>query len=89
MQIMKKIKKVFESFCNLTSKEKDELLLTLLTEKEINEFETRLEILQGILNWKTQREIASDLWISITTVTRWSKVIKESSNKIKEIFKYV
>ena len=86
---MKNLKKIFENYWNLSEKEKDEFFSTIFTTWEIDEFWSRVNILNQILNKKTQREIAKGLWISITTVTRWSKVIKEKSEKIKSIFKNV
>ena len=56
----------------------------LFTESEIKEFETRLEIFKMTAEWATQREISSKLWISITTVSRWSATFKNKP-KLKEL----
>lgn len=56
----------------------------LFTESEIKEFETRLEIFKMTQDWATQREISAKLWISITTVSRWSAVFKNKP-KLKEL----
>lgn len=60
------------------------LLEGLFTETEIKEFETRLQIFKMLKDGHKQRDIASDLGVSITTVTRWAKRSKDKP-KIKEL----
>lgn len=55
-----------------------------MTEKEIQEFAERIEILRQLQKWVTQRVIAKNLGISVTTVSRWSKVLQTGKEKIKK-----
>lgn len=48
----------------------------LFTPSEIVELWERIALLRQLKAWSTQRTIASDLGISVTTVSRWSRVLK-------------
>jgi len=48
----------------------------IFTPSEIIAVAERIALLKLLKEWKTQREIAEELWISITTVTRWSRLLK-------------
>lgn len=61
-----------------------DVLHDLMTEKEIKEFAERIEILRQLEKWITQRVIAKNLGISVTTVSRWSKVLQTGKEKIKK-----
>ena len=61
-----------------------DILEDLLTEKEIKEIAERIEILKQLHKWVTQRTIAQHLKISVTTVSRWSKVLQTGKQKIKK-----
>lgn len=56
-------------------KELKKLFEVLLTPKEIQNIEERIQILELLSKGKTQREIAKELSISITTVTRGNKML--------------
>lgn len=58
----------------------------LLTPWEIVNIAERISILKMLKEWKSQREIADELWISITTVTRWNRILKYDS---RAIHKYI
>ena len=63
----------------LEAKKADEmldLLKGLLTLKEIEELETRLQIVKMLKDGVSQREIADKLSVGIATVTRGSREIK-------------
>lgn len=63
----------------LEAKKTDEmldLLKGLLTLKEIEELETRLQIVKMLKNGVSQREIANRLDVGIATVSRGSREIK-------------
>ena len=60
------------------------LLKDLLTPWEIDEIAQRIKIFTLLNKWETQRDIASDLDISITTVTRGSKAIQNKKSIIKK-----
>lgn len=54
----------------------DDFLMDLLTEKELKDITERIQIFRLLKQWKTQRDIASELNISVTTVNRGAKVLK-------------
>jgi len=59
--------------------QKDDLefvLDDLLTPQEISEFAERIQLLKQLKQGKTQRDIAEDMGISVTTVNRWSRILK-------------
>ncbi len=64
-------------------------LTTLLTISEKTELIKRYRIIKELLeNTKTQREMASDLQVSIANVTRGSNLLKIGNNSdLKKIFK--
>ena len=51
-------------------------LKDLLTEKELKDITERIQIFRLLKQGKTQRYIAEKLNISVTTVNRWAKVLK-------------
>ena len=65
----------------------EEFMPVLFTEKEIEDFNLRINIFKMLSNWDSQRKISKELWISITTVTRWNKFFKENSDLIKKYIK--
>ncbi len=52
------------------------VLEDLLTPSEIVEVWDRIRILKMLRDWLPQRQIAEELWISVTTVTRGNRVLK-------------
>lgn len=69
---------------SVKEKHLSDILHDLMTEKEIQEFAERIEILRQLQKWVTQRVIAKNLGISVTTVSRWSKVLQTGKQKIKK-----
>ena len=53
-----------------------DVLQDLMTPQEISELAERIELLHQLKQGKTQREIASDMGISVTTVSRGNRVLK-------------
>ena len=62
------------------------ILEDILTPSEIVELSDRISIIKMLKEWVSQREIASKLWVSITTVSRWSRLLNFER---KAIHKYV
>jgi TrpR-related protein YerC/YecD len=58
----------------------------LMTPGEITEMADRILIIKMLKEGKWQREIASKLWVSITTVSRGSRVLQYDR---KAIHKYI
>jgi Trp operon repressor len=79
---IKKIKQVLWWIKN--EKDFENILKVLFTEKEIIDFSDRIDILKSLKNWNPQREIAKELWVSITTVTRWNRFFKENEKLVKK-----
>lgn len=63
-----------------------DFLNIILTESEIKNIEERMQIIHLLLEGKTQREIAKQLNISITTVTRGNKVLEKHKKDCAKIF---
>lgn len=63
-------------------KELSKLLSDILTSSEIDEIAQRIKICELLQDGMTQRNIAKKLGISITTVTRGSKVMQEKKSVI-------
>lgn len=61
-----------------------EVLEDLLTPKELVELAERIRIMQMLEQGKPQREIASELGLSVTTVSRGSRVLQYGKQKIKK-----
>lgn len=56
----------------------------LLTPQEISEIAERVELLSLVASGKTQRQIAQDMGISVTTVNRWSRILKYGTGHIRD-----
>jgi TrpR-related protein YerC/YecD len=79
-------KKLFAAFLELnTVEEVGRFCRDLMTETEIEEFANRLEIAKQLNSGKTQREIASNLEVSITTVTRVNQWLKRGMDGYKKV----
>jgi len=70
-------------------KEKEDLqnfIEDCFTPKEIIDLSDRIKIFELLLAWKNQREIASELKISVTTVNRGSRILQYWTWVINKIF---
>ena len=59
------------------------VLTDILTPAEIDEIADRLRILTMLESGKSQRDIASELGISVTTVSRGNRVLQYESKAIR------
>lgn len=75
---------ISEFLWSVKAKHLPDVLFDLMTAKEIQEFAERIAILRQLQNWITQRVIAKNLGISVTTVSRWSKVLQTGKERIKK-----
>lgn len=76
--------KLFEAF--LTLEEVDEVASfcrDLMTEAEINEFASRLEVAKLLDEGKTQRQVSKESGVSIATVTRANQWLNRGMNGYK------
>lgn len=62
-----------------------DFLEDLLTPQEWLEISERIQLVKQLLNGKTQRDVASDLGISITTVNRWARMIKYGTGSFTKL----
>jgi len=69
---------------SISTDELPALLEDLLTPSEINEITERIELLRQLKTGKTQREIASEMGISVTTVSRGNRVLQHGKGIIKK-----
>ncbi len=64
-------------FLSGISKENMSLVLEdIMTPQEIVEISERFQIFKKLKSWQTQRDIASEMWVSVTTVSRGSRVLQ-------------
>jgi TrpR family transcriptional regulator, trp operon repressor len=69
-------------------KDKDymyDFLEDLFTEKELKDITERVQILRLLKQWKTQRDIAEEMKISVTTVNRGAKVLKNKNSAFNDL----
>jgi len=59
----------------------ESFLKAVLTQSELKEMETRLEIMTMLLQNFTQREIAKHLKVGLTTVSRGAEVVRQLEEK--------
>lgn len=82
---MSKIKSLVETFLKAKSvDEMENLLLGLLTPKEIEEFERRIEIVKLLKQGVAQHKIAEKLRVGVATVSRGAQELKLKRFKIIE-----
>jgi Trp operon repressor len=83
----KKIEKLIWILWWIWEKDREDFLKVLFTEKELNDFSDRIDILKMLKDWNSQRKISKDLWVSITTVTRGNKFYKNNKNLVDKYIK--
>lgn len=64
-----------------------DLLTDLLSKAEIEDIGLRCKILDGLMENKSQRDIAKELGVSISKVTRGSHVLQQGSGAYAKIAK--
>ncbi|MDQ6984768.1 MAG: YerC/YecD family TrpR-related protein [Candidatus Dojkabacteria bacterium] len=73
----KKSEDLFEAILKLkTVDEAANFMRDLLTEKEIEEFSSRFEVAKELDKGKPQRQVATEAGVSIATVTRVNRFLK-------------
>ena len=73
------------SFLTRISKKDMALVLDdLCAPQEVVELTERIHLLYKLKQGKTQRVIAEELWISVTTVTRGSRILKYGTGVIEK-----
>ena len=70
-----------------SKKDLEGILWDILTPNETIAVWERIEIFKQLLKWTSQREIAEYLGVSITTVTRWNRVLKHENPTIDKYLK--
>ncbi len=86
---MVKEKFVKDLIHNLTQIQNDKnmknFLDVLLTDSEFEDLATRLQIFKKLLVGEVQREIAEQLEVSTTTVTRGANELRNKKDKVKRM----
>lgn len=78
---------LFQLLASMKNAKETELLLKdLLTPQEINSISERLELVRALAHGKPQRKIAEDLGVSISKITRGSRVLKYGTGALKSYF---
>ena len=70
------IKLVTDTLWRVKKEDMEGCIEDLFTPSEIVELSERLLLLKSLKEWKTQREIAEEQGISVTTVSRGARVLK-------------
>jgi len=84
----KKTDNLFNAFLKLKNKkELANFCRDLMTEAEIQEFASRWEVAQKLFIGESQRQIASETGVSITTVTRVNQWLKRGMNGYNLVLK--
>jgi len=78
------LKLVTDTLWRIDNKDMAWAIEDLFTPSEIVELGERLRIMKELDSWKTQREVASDIWVSVTTVSRGARVLKYWRGVIKK-----
>ncbi len=78
---------LFEAFCEITDPVEMEAFFTeIFTPAERHDFHLRWKLMKYLKEGRTQRNIASDLGISLCKITRGAKILK---NKKSVTNKYI
>jgi len=87
MKLPESLKTITDTLWKIKSREDFSWAMEdILTPWEIIDIADRINILKMLKKWTPQREIAENLWISVTTVTRWNRVLQYER---KSIHKYI
>lgn len=76
MHYPESLKLVADTLWRVEQKDMEGVVEDIFTPSEIVELWERLNLLKWLKEGKTQRQIAEDLGISVTTVSRGSRVLK-------------
>ena len=82
-----KINKIIWVLWWVKKEDREQFLKVLFTEKELNDISDRIDILSKLKSWESQRKISAEVWVSITTVTRWNKFYKDNKEIIEKYIK--
>ena len=78
------LKNIAIFFSSVKTADMEAVLEDIMTPQEIVELGERIELLKKLQSWQTQREIAGNMGISVTTVSRWSRVLQFGKQVIKK-----
>jgi TrpR family trp operon transcriptional repressor len=81
-------KELFALFAAIENeKEAKTMLEDLFTPQEIDDLAQRWQLIQELIEGKPQRQIAEDLGISISKITRGSTMLKHGSGAFEKMYK--
>lgn len=85
MTIIDKYEDLLDLFASTNDRESMRLLFEdMFTEAEIKDLEIRWKLMNDLYNHVPQREIASNLHISLCRITRGSKMLKKKEGYVKK-----
>ncbi len=85
---MKSAKELVEVFCRITEpKIMKSFISEIFTPAEIDDFVLRWRLMEMLQNGVPQRDIATELGISLCKITRGSKVLSTGNSITERIFK--
>ena len=85
MTVIDKYEDLLDLFAATNDRESMKLLFEdMFTEAEIKDLEIRWKLMNDLYNHVPQREIASNLHISLCRITRGSKMLKKKEGYVKK-----
>ena len=84
MHFPESLQLVADTLWRIDKKDMDGVVEDLFTPSEIVELAERLKLMQWLKTWKTHRQVAEELGISVTTVSRGSRVLKYGRGVIEK-----
>lgn len=83
MKLPESLKVITDTLWQIKDKKDLEWVLEdLLTPSEVIAIAERVSLLKLLKQGKSQRDVAEELGISVTTVTRWSRLLKYDATAI-------
>lgn len=78
-------KEILSKFLLTVSKDDmSDVIDDILTPQEVVEIAERVELLRRLNQWKTQRDIAADMGISVTTVNRGARILQYGTGVVNK-----
>ena len=81
-------KELFALFAEIDNEKDAKLLMgDIFTPQEIDDLAQRWQLIQQLIERKPQRQIAQDLGVSISKITRGSTMLKHGSGAFEKMYK--
>lgn len=76
MHFPESLKIIADTLWRIDRDDAEAVIEDLMTPSEVVELAERIMLLRKLKEWKTQRAVAEELGMSVTTVSRWARVLK-------------